>query len=165
MSRRSEPNKEPTDGQVARVKEIWQRVAESFHAIEDDEQAIAKGLTQEEHARRHGLFAWAFLIGMEYALTHPNRAARMYRAKLAAGDQEDKPVDIIAEHLLHLFPRQDNPNLILGLKEVYETQSATDALPIKPEFDERGRLVWADTHGEAPFPWAWELESWEDSSE
>lgn len=166
MRHRSEDSNKPTPAAEARLQNIWQIVAECFHFIENDDQARAKGLTQEEHQRRHALFAWAFFTGMEYAIAHPNRAVRLAKDKLNANDQEAKLVDAIAEVVAeHLFPKPKvDVNKVLAMKEGY-SQTPADTQQVRPAFDGQGRLTWVQTEGEAPFPWEYELETWEGSSE
>ena len=164
MSDRSKESTPPTPQADARVKEIWQALSDSFHVIEDDELAQARGITKEEHARRHYLFAWAFMIGMEYTATHPRRATRLIRDKAAGKDDEVIFVDQISEAILYLFPQAKlDPNRILAMKEGYG-QTSGEVVKVKPVFDDRGMLSWEETDS-FPFDWEYELETWEDSSE
>lgn len=164
MSDRSSKPDAPTEAQVKRMQTIWQAVSECFHFIETDDQAKAKGLTHEEHGRRHALFAWAFMVGMEYTATYPNRAIRLIRDKRLGGDTETNLVDPIAEALLELFPKAKvDKDAVLKLRDGYGSREA-DVLSIKPVFNEQGQLQWEDTDRH-PFDWEYELEDWHDSSE
>lgn len=162
MSRKSD-SPEPTESAKQRQYEIWHRLSEAFHIIETDRQAQYKGISPEEHERRHWLFCWAFFIGMEYMATNPQRGARIILDKRRAQDGEAKYVDAIAEHLLSLFPEpqvaKDWPlQLAERMKEPVDTE------PVAPAFDDKGRLVWETVDG-WPFPWENELEDWSGSTE
>ena len=164
MSNRSNPAPEPTEAQKQRMQNIWQAMSECFHFIETDEQASMKGLSKEEHARRHAVWAWGVMVGMEYTATYPKRALKMIQDKKLGGDSETILVDAMAEALLPLFPSpKPNQNKVLELRDSY-TELPANVLGIKPVFTADGKLYWeeTDTH---PFDWEFELETWEDSSE
>ena len=139
---------------MARVRAIYQAVADARQ--EQYPWAIAStlpGMTEERYVSHINLFAQAFLWGLEYAHTYPERAQAIIKDKFVGGDNDAKYVDLMASHILRLFedpePDIDFEQLAVIARD-YGDEKVTPT-GVRPVFDKDGHLSWEDTNGKQPF--------------
>lgn len=98
------------NNKAPRAKQIYNTLAGLLHLyIGDDDYDTNRGISPEEHARRHFVFFAGFVAALDYMYEYPHTAVKLYKEYkqlLAPEDQTSTTDEAMSSINEELFPSQ-----------------------------------------------------------